>query len=470
MALLFWLGALLVLDRSALARLWKPRFWLVTLLFALLSGLLLGPKDVEVAGFLVSSQGLRAGLLMVLRGALIFAFVSWASRAAGRVKWERILGRVGLGELGRAVSVAVRLLPQLSIRPKGHGLSLFERAVQLVSATVSLAAEIDANEPARRHKVLAIVGPLGSGKTQTALALAREVRENGFVVGGIAQPADNRHAEYRVLNLMTGESRFLGCKCDRQGSSRFLFASEAFAFAAQAIRTARLSADVLVVDEMGWLEAQGQGHMTALLEPLVQERAKVWILAIRMERQAEIAARLGGFDEVFEIGAVAPKEVIMNVKMLVTKWLSLALVVAACLFWACSQSVSGEGQGAQQDLAVGEAPGSDLVAEQKKVTVSYRGEEKHATLYGNTPNQLDDVVKRVYPDIALSAVNADFQASDGFRPAKSPLCKDLIPLDGSLLASGTIDPETRNLSWDEALQFPGCMYVRDVELIEIADK
>ncbi|MBP7126626.1 hypothetical protein KBD49_09705 [Myxococcota bacterium] len=84
--------------------------------------------------------------------------------------------------------------------------------------------------------------------------------------------------------------------------------------------------------------------------------------------------------------------------------------------------------------------------------------------------RLSEVVGSVFPTLDLSMVTADFMAADGFVPASSPNCTTLIPVDGALLTLGYISPDTRNLAWDDELQYPGCMRVRDTAEIRLADR
>jgi hypothetical protein len=84
--------------------------------------------------------------------------------------------------------------------------------------------------------------------------------------------------------------------------------------------------------------------------------------------------------------------------------------------------------------------------------------------------RLSEVVGSVFPTLDLSRVTADFMAADGFVPASSPNCTTLIPVDGALLTLGYISPDTRNLAWDDELQYPGCMRVRNTAEIRLADR
>jgi hypothetical protein len=106
-----FLLALAALDRRPLARLWRPRFLVGSAAIALGAGLLLGPCDAAVLGLGVSTRGLLAGVLMVVRGLLIFALTTWA---AGLLAARRPARR--RGALGAAVAAAVRLVPDLTER------------------------------------------------------------------------------------------------------------------------------------------------------------------------------------------------------------------------------------------------------------------------------------------------------------------------------------------------------------------
>lgn len=74
---------------------------------------------------------------------------------------------------------------------------------------------------------------------------------------------------------------------------------------------------------------------------------------------------------------------------------------------------------------------------------------------------LDAVVHATFPELEGTGFKVGFKASDGFDPASKANCAALLPLAESLLARGGIDPLSRNLAWDDALGYPGCMYVHD---------
>ena len=117
LALAVWVSALALWARGVARRLWHPRFLAITAGLALLSGVVLGARDMTVAGVALSSSGLQAGALMMVRGVLIFGLTAWgATLLGGRRRPDVTLHGAG-GPLGTSVAVAPRLIPDLT-----HGL------------------------------------------------------------------------------------------------------------------------------------------------------------------------------------------------------------------------------------------------------------------------------------------------------------------------------------------------------------
>lgn len=81
---------------------------------------------------------------------------------------------------------------------------------------------------------------------------------------------------------------------------------------------------------------------------------------------------------------------------------------------------------------------------------------------------LDQVVHASFPELEGSGLRLSFKASDGFDPASRGGCAPLLPLAESLFSRGGIDPQTRNLAWDDALGYPGCLYVHDCTTLTLS--
>jgi nucleoside-triphosphatase THEP1 len=145
--------------------------------------------------------------------------------------------------------------------------------------------------------VAAIVGPVGAGKT-TAICTVRDLlRAAGTSLGGVIQPALNpgrRPSGYWLEDAETGERH--GFVTREALTLKPLFEPAGWAWAAARIVAARVSRDVLVVDELGLLESRGRGHMPALVQLVPSDRTRLWVLTVRDTVEREIEARLGGFD------------------------------------------------------------------------------------------------------------------------------------------------------------------------------
>jgi nucleoside-triphosphatase len=160
------------------------------------------------------------------------------------------------------------------------------------------------------RSVVAVTGARGSGKTTALLHLAGALRPAGVRVGGVVQPVVHEGGQrmgYDVLDVASGERLPLarrptnaspaGCGCG------FVFAPDAWSWAAERIRGARRECDVVVADELGSLEAAGNGHLPALEEVLGTERASLWVLGARQDVVGALEARLGAFTLVVERAA-----------------------------------------------------------------------------------------------------------------------------------------------------------------------
>lgn len=83
---------------------------------------------------------------------------------------------------------------------------------------------------------------------------------------------------------------------------------------------------------------------------------------------------------------------------------------------------------------------------------------------------LSDVIEESWPELDPAALEVDFIARDGFRPSARSTCQGLVPVPGELLDQGYLEPETANLLWDEALDFPGCLHPDGVATVLLPDR
>ncbi len=149
---------------------------------------------------------------------------------------------------------------------------------------------------------VALVGGRESGKTSAMMALVATLTDQGFRVGGVLQPARHEGGErigYDLFDPFDG-ARFPFARrraVVRPDELSFTFDDEGWAWAAGRIRRARGAADLLVVDEIGKLEARGRGHLPALQTPLDDERCGVWVLSVRDLALRPLSDALGRPDD-----------------------------------------------------------------------------------------------------------------------------------------------------------------------------
>ncbi len=152
-----------------------------------------------------------------------------------------------------------------------------------------------------------IVAPPRQGKTTTLLQLARRLSEHGVAVTGVAQPARCGHGlvtAYELQDIPEGTRHPLATRERSRGALAhlapgqvppreklaFRFDDAGMAWAAERVLR---PADVLLVDELGWLEARGDGHLPAVQTAHSKGRHRAVVLAIRQGARPAIEARLG---------------------------------------------------------------------------------------------------------------------------------------------------------------------------------
>jgi nucleoside-triphosphatase THEP1 len=131
--------------------------------------------------------------------------------------------------------------------------------------------------------VIVVSGEVGIGKSTVCKKVLALAREAGYRCGGIItekMPGDS----LSVVNVATGETEVLAIPGDRYGgplAPRFTFVPEGIDFGIRAMEEGR-EADILFVDEIGILEAMGEGFIRAF--DIVNEgKIPASILVIRRE-------------------------------------------------------------------------------------------------------------------------------------------------------------------------------------------
>jgi hypothetical protein len=117
-----------------------------------------------------------------------------------------------------------------------------------------------------------------------------------------------------------------------------------------------------------------------------------------------------------------------------------------------------------------ETPANEIDVVYGETTVTVSLDDLDVVTYQDADHVLlSDVVEAASLGVALSSLEFDFEAADGFRASSSDNCTDFVPVAGELLAQGYINLETMRLAWEEALDFPGCLRVSDITRLLASD-
>lgn len=138
-----------------------------------------------------------------------------------------------------------------------------------------------------------VTGAVGIGKTTVCEKVVAIAKLLGYSCGGILTPKAPDKG-ITIVDIQTGERTVLA-SIDNiyQGPhiGKYFFNPDAIEFGVRAIDRG-ISSDILFVDEIGYLELQGNGFVK-ILELIGAEKVKNSILVVRRELLPAFSARLG---------------------------------------------------------------------------------------------------------------------------------------------------------------------------------
>lgn len=273
-------------DRRTLRRVAKPKFWIASIIIALLAGLLLGKNTQDFFGVPMSLDGLWMGVMMNLRAFTLVVAGAVLFHTAGREQFMALTSRIGLRHLDPAFATALETLPRVkttwqTARTQERS-SRFRAAARLLLAFADLAQ----SSSLAKAKCFAITGGIGRGKSTLLRRIADAARSAGIAVGGFSQErVDSGETIAYDLVRWNGERVKIG---ERSGDSTFRFEDSVFDAAREWLREDALSARLFLMDELGKREAAGGGHVPALQELLASRPDTVIVAVIRKDKLTEI--------------------------------------------------------------------------------------------------------------------------------------------------------------------------------------
>jgi nucleoside-triphosphatase THEP1 len=239
------------------------------------------------------TEGFLAGSSMVIRAAWVMVGFGWLGATLRRADLAAWLRGGRLAALCDNLDAAVSALPVFATALAERRARWRQPRVLLlellhVADTVLLGAGPSSSTPRTPPAIVLLTGARGSGKTTLLREVAARARGAHAQVGGILQHVvwqDGERCGYDVEDLATGRTAPL-CRLKSAGSPAvraweagpFEFLPRGVALGRRAIRRAG-GADLVLIDEVGLLEAAGRGW-APLLDRLVNGRrgSMAWVV------------------------------------------------------------------------------------------------------------------------------------------------------------------------------------------------
>jgi len=276
---------LVVLKRygKTMRRLAKPLFWLQLVVILGLAMLLW--KD--------SQEGMIVGFKMILRAVTVVASLASISVELKNPFVKALLYKKGYSQLyaimGLATSAVPFILKNLAVEKKAL-LNPFKILKKSVGLSDVLLQEFQ-EHLTQKNVVYIISGETRSGKTTYLNQIIRELREkhSTISIGGIIAHGIDKDGErygFDIENVATQEKHFLCSQepqVDAQKIGRFYFSKKGFSFGNKALSSNLDKTDLLVIDEIGYLELKGEGWFSAIEEALAYENLNmIWVVRKRI--------------------------------------------------------------------------------------------------------------------------------------------------------------------------------------------
>ncbi len=265
---------------KSLRRLAKPLFWIQLIIIVLMAVWLWEDK----------MQGLLTGIKMIIRAILVVSAFTAISVELKNPLVKALLYKKGYSQLyatlGLATSAVPFILKNISNEKKTllKPLKILRKAIGLSDILLQEFSK----QIYQKNKIFIISGPTRSGKTTFLTDVISKLKKNqpGIKIGGLIAHGMDVNGErfgFNIENIATGQKAFL-CSQEPEENTikigRFYFSQNGFDFGNQALLNDLDQLDILVVDEVGYLEIQGKGWFEAIEKAMQQEQLDI-IMVVR---------------------------------------------------------------------------------------------------------------------------------------------------------------------------------------------
>ena len=277
--LILYLSYIIYRYGKALRRLAKPLFWLQLAVIVLMAIWLWQDK----------SEGLLVGIKMILRAILVVSVFTAISVELKNPLVKALLYKKGYSHLYISLGLATAAVPFILKNLATDKKSLL-RPFKVLKNAIAL-SDVLLQEfksfSGQNKSIYIISGDTRSGKTTFLKQVLNEVKRKkpDIGIGGIIAHGLDKDGErfgFDIENLATGERRRLCSVVPVEKArkiGRFYFDETAFDFGNEALNI-RNGNDLVVVDEIGYMELEGKGWFEAV-DKLVKSNETALILVVR---------------------------------------------------------------------------------------------------------------------------------------------------------------------------------------------
>jgi nucleoside-triphosphatase len=261
--------------KSALRPLMKPKFWIFFIAITMLSSFLFARLQSDG---LTMNEGLLIGLQMNFRAAIMIIGFSVVGKELSNPVIRKFFIRTSFRQLPLALEISFETLPFVVANlPPVKG--VFRNPLGVIRQIVSQSEfwlERVALTMKKKSNVIIVTGEIGSGKTTLISEIAFRLKKNGIKTGGIIAPAVYENGikkGYNLIDLSTERKMQLSQTDVIEGVARvgkYFFLPEAIVFGCEALSVTRnLESQIVLIDEIGAWELQGQGWAASLNELII---------------------------------------------------------------------------------------------------------------------------------------------------------------------------------------------------------
>jgi nucleoside-triphosphatase len=275
----------LVLKRygKSMRRLAKPLFWIQLIVIIVLAVLLWDNK----------MKGLIVGVKMIFRAIIVIAALATISVELKNPLVKSLLYKKGYSQLyaimGLATSAVPFILKNLAVEKKNF-LNPFKVLRKSVGLSEILYQEFK-EHLSHNNTIYIISGETRSGKTTYLKSIIKALKEqdksiniSGIIAHGIDK--DGERFGFDIENVATGEKQFLCSQEEKEDElkiGRFYFSKKGLKFGKEALSNNLEKIDLLVIDEIGYMELKGKGWFEAIENALEYPKLNmIWVVRKRI--------------------------------------------------------------------------------------------------------------------------------------------------------------------------------------------